>query len=197
MQMLRTSLLILTLLLVFETSAFAQQKRVPPTISVTDSAYGKGLEEFAALFGLGNLATGFFNTEEFEIRVWVGFDNTYPLTRGLVLAKRKGIQTATFITGKFDADRKPEIEKDVNPKDSSGIKTFGEDFDIRKLITGKYKPDAGWGDPDATGVIVELRRGEIYKRVSYQINTGSVAGKKILEYVRNLEKLYGVKLIYS
>ncbi|MEJ7849547.1 MAG: hypothetical protein WKF92_15805 [Pyrinomonadaceae bacterium] len=187
--MLKPSLLILALLFVFGTSSFSQRKATPPAISAPDAVYCRTCGEYPTLLGLSCLAAESFNAKEFEIRVWVVFANTFPGARGIVLAKRKGILMASYVTGNLGADRKPEIVKDLNFNDSSGMKNFGEDFDIKRLIAGKHKAGAGWGDPDATDIIVEVRRGNSYKLIQYQANTASTEGKKILEYVSESPKI--------
>lgn len=177
-----------------DASRFPIQQQAPSPTPTPD-LNRKHLEGYARSYGLSGLANTRFESEDYELRVWVGFSNTFP--RALILSRKDGRQTSAYITGKLDAAQNPITQNDLKATHSDEYLKREIEVILARLLNESYSSDSGWGDPDAVSVGIEVRRGSVYRVLLFPISTKSRDGKRLMRYVFRLQNLYGIKLLGS
>ncbi|MBL8125177.1 MAG: hypothetical protein JNJ39_13820 [Blastocatellia bacterium] len=164
----------------------------PPREGV-DSIYSKRVAENAKLYDIEPLQRQVFSPDDFGVRIWVGFDNTFP--RCLFVLRAGNRSETTFVSGALDVNGRPIVQNGLEPLSELSSDNLKELLNIDTFLKQDYPADEGWGDPDGKSVVVEIRRGNSYKLIRYQVGTDSKYGTDVIDYVRRVENLYKIQLL--
>ena len=169
-----------------------QQKAVAQKRKPADSVNPRAnttVREYAALFFLSALHDETFDREQYEIRVWYGFSNFSP--SGFLFSRSVDSRSPAYVISVLKTSGLPtrgsesyEPPSEANQKELEAI--------LEHLLTERFAPETGWGDPDAISVAIEVRKGKRYRVLKYSIDTMMKDGLRFLEYAAQLERACGV-----